>query len=98
MPYPWAGSSDRIWRISMSSVPCGMGKRGEGIDTSSFDSSGYPQDRSKVKVWKQAACHTDTLALTALLGGCSDNHDRVRSKDHPISVHPNQGVPVTVDC
>src|SRR5262249_40143636 len=28
----------------------GMGKRGEGIDTSSFYSSGYARDRSKVKV------------------------------------------------
>src|SRR5579872_5567344 len=43
MPYPWAGSSDRIWRISMSSVPCGIGKRGEGIDTSSFYRSAYNQ-------------------------------------------------------
>jgi hypothetical protein len=31
-----------------------MGKRGEGIDTSSFYSSGsgYALDRSKVKVWE----------------------------------------------
>jgi len=28
---------------AMSSVPCGMGKRGEGIDTSSFYSSAYNQ-------------------------------------------------------
>jgi hypothetical protein len=34
----------------MSSVPCGMGKRGEGIDTSSFYSIEYVRDRSKVKV------------------------------------------------
>src|SRR5437870_2879699 len=38
--------------MSMSSVPCGMGKRGEGIDTSTFYSSGYVRDRSKVKVWE----------------------------------------------
>jgi hypothetical protein len=29
-----------------------MGKRGEGIDTSSFYHSGYALDRSKVKVWE----------------------------------------------
>ena len=28
-----------------------MGKRGEGIDTSSFYSSGYAGDRSNVKAW-----------------------------------------------
>jgi len=38
----------------MSSVPCGMGKRGDGIDTSSFYSSIYARDRSKVKVWEPA--------------------------------------------
>jgi hypothetical protein len=32
-----------------------MGKRGEGIDTSSFYSSGYALDRSKVKVWELCA-------------------------------------------
>jgi hypothetical protein len=36
----------------MSSVPCGMGKRGEGIDTSTFYISIYARDRSKVKVWE----------------------------------------------
>jgi len=36
-----------------------MGKRGEGIDTSSFYSSEYAQDRSKVKVWEQPPVHRD---------------------------------------
>jgi len=32
-----------------------MGKRGEGIYTSSFYTSGYTRDRSKVKVWEVIA-------------------------------------------
>src|SRR5437763_1117305 len=39
----------------MSSVPCGMGKRGDGMYTSSFDTSGYAQDRSKVKALRETA-------------------------------------------
>src|SRR5579872_5714596 len=34
----------------MSSVPCGIGKRGGGIDTSTFYHSRYNWNRSKVKV------------------------------------------------
>src|SRR5690242_823143 len=30
-----------MWRMSMSSVPCGIGKRAGGIDTSTFDTSTY---------------------------------------------------------
>src|SRR5580658_6458218 len=61
MPYPWAGSSERIWRISMSSVPCGMGKRGDGIDTSTFYHLAYILDRSKIKVSEQQNCEADGL-------------------------------------
>src|SRR5438874_6560230 len=46
-------------RISMSSVPCGIGKRDEAIDASTFDWSVYGSDRSKVKVsaWRKLFCH-----------------------------------------
>src|SRR5690242_19823220 len=38
----------------MSKVPCGMGKRGDGIDTSTFYTSIYARHRSKVKVWERS--------------------------------------------
>jgi hypothetical protein len=40
-----------------------LGKRGEGIDTSSFYSSGYALDRSKIKVCDQASELADESRL-----------------------------------
>jgi hypothetical protein len=41
MPYPCAGSNETICKISMSSVPCGIGNRDGAINTSTFYRSGY---------------------------------------------------------
>src|SRR6202050_107964 len=35
------GSNETIWKISMSSVPCGIGNRDGGINTSTFYCSDY---------------------------------------------------------
>src|SRR5580704_10688225 len=59
MPYPCAGSNETICKIIMSSVPCGIGNRDGGINTSTFYCSEYSiigrRSRHRLDIlWKSA--------------------------------------------